>query len=375
MRTNLLFIGLICTVFTCFQCKPREGLLTATLKNIPDSTVLNIIDIDSGKTINRIPVFGNKFNFKYNFPTPRKILIREDNPKYPKYTLVIWLENSKIKVSGDYDYFVNAKVEGSSSNELYQQYELQIRKFSNKLSDLNMAKRTTNNQNAKDSISKEIELVTAQYRNEKAKLYSENIDSDVTLYNLAWEVTDYSSVLNKKDLNQVYNQLPEKFKLSSKGLMLKKYISLPEIPKVGEKFIDIVQLTPEGKSESISKNLGKYTIIEFWSSGCAPCRAEHPLMREMYNLYRDKGLNIIGISGDGRKENWIGAIEKDSIPWLNISDLKGWNNEAFMTYGIKSIPHMFILDENGIIVDDKFQIEFLVYTPDRVFNNQKNSIN
>jgi thiol-disulfide isomerase/thioredoxin len=373
MRTNLLLIGLIFAAFTCNQCKPREGLLIASLQNIPEGTVLNIIDIDSGKTISRIPVIDNKFIFKYNFPTPRKITIQEDNPKYPKYTLLIWLENSKVKVSGNYDYFVNAKVEGSASNEIYQQFELLTRKFGNKLSDLNMALGITTSQIAKDSISKDIDLVTTQYRNEKTKLYSENIESEVSLYNLAWEVTDYSSVLNKNDLNQVYDKLPEKFKLSSKGLMLKKYISLPEIPKVGEKFIDIVQFTPEGKSESISKSLGKYTIIEFWSSGCAPCRAEHPLMREMYNLYHDKGLNIIGISGDSNKENWISAIKKDSIPWLNISDLKGWNNEAFMIYGIKGIPQMVILDESGVIVDNKFQIDFLVHTPDRVFKNQKNS--
>jgi thiol-disulfide isomerase/thioredoxin len=371
MRTNLLLIGLIFAAFTCNQCKPREGLLIASLQNIPEWTVLNIIDIDSGKTISRIPVFDNKFEFKYNFPTPRKIAIQEDNPKYPKYTLLIWLENSKVKVSGNYDYFVNAKVEGSASNELYQQFELLIRKFGNKLSDLTMAKRIANKQNVKDSISKEIDLVTTQYRNEKTKLYSENIESEVTLFNLAYEVADYNSVLNKMDISHLYTILPEKFKLSSKGLMLEKYISLPEIPEVGEKFIDIVQFTPEGNSESISKNLGKYTIIEFWSSTCGPCRAEHPLMRKLYNLYHDKGLNIIGISGDGRKEDWIGAIKKDSIPWLNLSDLKGWNNEAFMIYGIKGIPQMLILDEKGIIVDNQFEITFLEHTPDRVFSNQK----
>jgi thiol-disulfide isomerase/thioredoxin len=373
MRAKLLLICLICVAFTCNKCKPGGGQLTATLQNIPDGTELNIIDVDSGITISRIPVIDNKFEFNYNFPLPRKIAIREDHPKYPKYTLLIWLENSKIKVSGDYDYFVNAKVEGSASNELYQKFELLNRKFGNRLSDLNMAKRITNDQNAKDSISKISDLMTTLYRKEKIKLYTENIESEVSLYNLAWEIIDNSSVLTKNDINQVYSELPEKFKLSSKGGVLKKYISLPEMPKVGDRFIDITQFTPEGKSESISKNLGKYTIIEFWASGCGPCRAKHPLMRKMYNLYHNKGLNIIGISGDTSKEDWTGAIKKDSIPWLNISDLKGWNNEAFMIYGIKGIPQMLILDENGIIVDDKFQIEFLVHTPDRVFNNQKNS--
>jgi thiol-disulfide isomerase/thioredoxin len=126
-----------------------------------------------------------------------------------------------------------------------------------------------------------------------------------------------------------------------------------KIPQVGEKYIDCSQNTPQGKMESISNNLGKYTIIEFWASWCGPCRAEHPQIRRLYNLYHDKGLNIIGISGDSDLNAWKEAIENDSIPWTNISDLKGGNNQAFMIYGIKGVPVMILLDENGLIVDNK----------------------
>jgi thiol-disulfide isomerase/thioredoxin len=168
--------------------------------------------------------------------------------------------------------------------------------------------------------------------------------------------------------------LPERFKISDNGLIINKFISLPEIPKIGEKFIDCTQRTPEGKSESISKNLGKYTIIEFWASSCGPCRAEHPLLKKMYDLYHSKGLNIISISCDDNIDDWVNAIKKDSMAWTNISDLNGWNNEAFMSYGIKAIPQMIILDENGVIVDNHFDIQYLVHTPDLVLQNQKISI-
>jgi hypothetical protein len=42
---------------------------------------------------------------------------------------------------------------------------------------------------------------------------------------------------------------------------------------------------------------------------------------------------------------------KDSIPWINISDLKGGFNEAFMIYNIKHLPQMILLDKDGIIID------------------------
>ena len=374
MKKILFLIKVIFLVYVFSQCKSHNGKLIASLENIPDSTVLNIIDLDNRITLDKIPVFNNKFEFVYNFKSPKKILITEDHPKYPKYQKFLWLENAKIYIRGNYDYFVNAKVEGSASNIIHEKFETLVRKFENTLSDLRLSARTTNDQLSKDSIEKEINIITNQHIEEKSQLYLENIQSDVTLSNLNYEIVYYSSVFSKTDIKKIYLALPERFKISDNGLIINKFISLPEIPKIGEKFIDCTQRTPEGKSESISKNLGKYTIIEFWASSCGPCRAEHPIMKKMYDLYHSKGLNIISISCDDNIDNWVNAIKKDSMTWTNISDLNGWNNEAFMSYGIKAIPQMIILDENGYIIDNHFDIQYLVHTPDLVLQNQKISI-
>jgi thiol-disulfide isomerase/thioredoxin len=352
MRNFIILIGLLGFLLACNRNKSQEGILTASLTNIPDGTILYFVDIDSGKILQKIKVLDNKFEIKYNFPTPREIGIWEDKPKYDKYRLVLWLENSKVNISGNYDYFVNAKVEGSTSNIIHQQFESFVRKFSNRLSDLKMAKASTASQTIKDSISKEIEQVLKQYRDEKILLYQKYIGSYVAFNKLVSETTDYNSVLTKNDLKDLYNVLPDKFKLSKNGGLIKEYISLPEKPKLGEKFVDCSQLTPDGETESISNNLGKYTIIEFWASSCGPCRAEHPELLKIYNRYHKKGLNIISISGDNDSKDWKNAIKKDSLIWTNISDLRGWNNKAFMIYGIKVIPQMLLLDAKGIIIDD-----------------------
>jgi thiol-disulfide isomerase/thioredoxin len=353
------------------QCKTKKGELTASLTNIPDSTVLNIIDLDNGRTLAKISVFDNKFEFSYRFESPKKILITEDNPKYPKYQKILWIENSKITISGNYDYFVNAKVEGSASNAIQERFDTLVRKFENKLADLRLTARISNDQQVKDSIEKEIQKIKYKHIQEKSQLYLENIQSNVAWSNLEYEVSNYFSVLSKNDISKIYSALPEKVKLNDKGLIIKKFISLPEVPNIGEKFIDCLQKTPDGKTEAISQNLGKYTIIEFWASSCAPCRAKHPLMKKMYDQYHSRGLNIISISGDDNIDDWVKAIKRDSMTWTNISDLRGWYNEAFMIYGIKAIPQMLILDENGLIVDTQFDIQYLVHTPDLVFKNQK----
>jgi thiol-disulfide isomerase/thioredoxin len=160
-------------------------------------------------------------------------------------------------------------------------------------------------------------------------------------------------LFSKNDIKQIFNLLPEDSKISSKGKLLAEYIHLPDIPEKGEKFVNITQRTPEEKDASISQNLGKFTLIEFWSSNCGPCRIKHPMMKMLYEKYHDAGLNIIGISADTDREAWTAAIKSDSLLWLNISDLKGFNSSAFMIYGVKSIPKLILLDENGIILDNE----------------------
>ncbi|MBK7132269.1 MAG: TlpA family protein disulfide reductase [Bacteroidales bacterium] len=143
------------------------------------------------------------------------------------------------------------------------------------------------------------------------------------------------------------------------GKMINEYLSLPNKPKIGDKFIDVTLSTPDGKTESLSNNLGKYTILEFWASSCGPCRMEHSKLRMVYNKYHNLGLNIIGISGDTDLNDWVSAIKQDSIPWLNISDLRGSNNKAFMIYEARAIPTLFLLNENGVILAENVQIDFL----------------
>ena len=53
---------------------------------------------------------------------------------------------------------------------------------------------------------------------------------------------------------------------------------------------------------------------------------------------------------DTDKEKWRKAIEKDGLNWENVSDLKGNNNQAAVTYGVRDIPDNFLIDDNGIII-------------------------
>ncbi len=94
---------------------------------------------------------------------------------------------------------------------------------------------------------------------------------------------------------------------------------------------------------------GKFILIDFWASWCAPCRAANPHLIKVFNKFKNKNFTIVGISIDKNKKRWLNAIEEDQLPWTNLSNLKGWD-EVSKQYGVKSVPQNFLIDPNGIII-------------------------
>ena len=70
----------------------------------------------------------------------------------------------------------------------------------------------------------------------------------------------------------------------------------------------------------------------------------------LYKEFHDQGLNIVGVSLDKTADKWKEGIAADGLPWVHISNLKFWDEPIAATYNVKSIPNMFVLDANGIVV-------------------------
>ena len=156
--------------------------------------------------------------------------------------------------------------------------------------------------------------------------------------------------INKDLFVIIAEKLGEEFPTDKLYLQVKPQLEALKRTAIGQIAPDIELTTPEGGKVKPSDFRGKYLLIDFWASWCMPCRKENPNVVRVYNKYKDKGFEILGISLDRNKDRWIQAIKADGLIWHHGSDLKGWQSEAAKLYGVSSIPQTFLLNKEGRII-------------------------
>ncbi|OXA75501.1 Thiol-disulfide isomerase or thioredoxin [Flavobacterium aquidurense] len=105
----------------------------------------------------------------------------------------------------------------------------------------------------------------------------------------------------------------------------------------------------KGNNVALTSLRGDLVLIDFWASWCGPCIKEQPELLKLYNTYSGK-LSIYSVSMDTKKPLWLGAIAKQKLPWIQVSDLKYWKSPAAVDYMLQSVPLNFLIDKNGIIL-------------------------
>ena len=119
---------------------------------------------------------------------------------------------------------------------------------------------------------------------------------------------------------------------------------------IGDMAPELTMNDVNDKPFSLSQLRGKYVLIDFWASWCAPCRDENPNVVAAFNQFKDKNFTVLGVSLDKNKAAWINAIKEDKLNWQHISDLKYWNTAAVGLYGFDGIPYNVLIDPQGKII-------------------------
>lgn len=132
----------------------------------------------------------------------------------------------------------------------------------------------------------------------------------------------------------------------------------------GEKPPTFTAKLVDGSDFDLDDHNGKYILLDFWGSWCAPCRRENPKIVDLYNEFADKsfadasGFDIVSVSIETNEKAWKRAIQKDGLIWNNhIVQLQRFKSPIAELYGVREIPTKYLLDPKGNILSVNASIE------------------
>lgn len=193
---------------------------------------------------------------------------------------------------------------------------------------------------------------------EENKVYWEKRNKNDSLYLLKCEEFilghlnyEYSprlilEIKDKQKATILYNKLTTEAKNSYFGQKLANLINGWAITTPGALFPNFSAKTVSGDDFNLQEHKGKYVLLDFWGSWCAPCIMEIPDLKKLQNDFKKK-LVIVGLVCDDSREKINNAIKKHDIDWVQLFDDE---NRFPTTYGIKSFPTKVLIDDKGIVV-------------------------
>lgn len=311
---------------------------------------------------------GIEFNGKYDAITPDGAyqaalviitdldLSEKDLLKYPKENRRDFLLEQRVVIEFDAANR-NFRVKGDSLNKVNNIFRDNERRFSLRLDSLT----STLQVSFPDSVTREKEYkkirkkVFLEEKESTLKLIRDNASAGPSLQNLV--IYAMVPVRPVTEVRAVFDRFPLSVRTGKKGLYVDSLIRVQEnMFKGGLKIGDHMPVfSLENDKNIIVKStsvFAKYTLIDFWASWCAPCRAEVPNLINSFETFHPKGFNIVAISIDNKKDKakWLEAIEKDhSDKWTNLFNPGGTDNIA-KELGINAIPANYLIDEKGQII-------------------------
>jgi peroxiredoxin len=360
IKNSLLFCALLSTAVA--QEKPFK--LDVKGSEVPAKAKVFIrYMVDRKLVLDSIQFEKNEFHYKGNInePTHVSLFYSADGTSFfnrkggPLEKIAFYVDPTdpvtKVKFAKS---FKQASVKSGLLQEAFQKYSDHLANYDQQLENLSAQRSTLYNATVKDDqaiqkVLEQMDQVNDQKSEAKVVFIRENPSSYFSLLALN-EVAGYS--IDVPQVEPLYLALSSSLRGSALGTELGKNIEIAKTLGIGKMAPDFAQLDPDGKTIKLSDFRGKYVLLDFWASWCVPCRAENPNLVKAYAAFKSDKFDILGVSLDkeGKREAWLKAVEKDGLTWPQVSDLKGWSNEASQLYSIKAIPQNYLIGPDGKIV-------------------------
>ncbi len=364
----ILFIGII---FLFSACSNKDKLkISGKISEGTDQVLyLNQLDLNGEVTIDSVKL-SEKGNFKFLMP----------KLEYPTFFLLKFSDNNFITLLADsterveivgeaQDFAKNYTVKNSLGSKYIQVLNTKLEKTKVVLDSLVDVYNSINKENSEEleEIRNRIQESVDKQKDFVNDFVMANPKSFASYYAVFQRYDDGTLVLNpyeKKDLNlysTVATSLDVYYPECARSKQLKNFVlgihkerkleaMQKQLATEASKLPEIEEENLYGKKIKLSSLKGKMVLLSFWASWDDKSSNENKNLLKIYSKYKAKGFEIYQVSLDRSKILWEGAVEKDKLPWINVSDLKFTDSYPARIYNVQQLPANYLISKDGEII-------------------------
>lgn len=348
-------------------CGSQAGyVLKGVFENAGNGRAVLIMD-SKGKTVicDTVEMKGGTFVFKGVTPEVGWAMVEVMPEANDTVRIRLALENSRIEMRGNWenvglDEEENVVVKGIQiSGSRNQDVEEELNSQWNVVEALpefreyaRLAKKVIDNPEVLEDTAfywtyrKEFDPFMARVKEEQLKIIAANPSAVMAASWLVYMMNE----MTLEELERIFGQFDAKVQQSELAREVRESIELRQRIEPGRLAPEFTLAQRDSSLLSLSDLRGKVVILDFWASWCKPCRASFAWVREFYKEYREKGVEIVGVSIDANKTSWKKALDAENLPWPQLIDETV--NGNYLTgelYHVMAVPMFVVIDKEGKI--------------------------
>lgn len=219
-----------------------------------------------------------------------------------------------------------------------------------------------------------------EYTSENIKNLDGKVPDDLFSYFIAYKVTlllmdRKIKRLEENDFKQYYayaNEILEKYESQIKDTILfsytkqfiskqyEKYYKIPKL-KSGDKAPDFYLKNLNGTAFKLNDFNGKITVLNFWGADCIPCLRSIPEKNKLFDKFSSNDVEFVNVCIQTPIDNMEYVLKENEFKGIHLHAKGNWNKLIKKRYGIFSVPHITLINQEGIIIQNKINQDSLEY--------------